>query len=314
MLNIPDEFWQAETRNDFLVPESMKRAWAIQLTMLDQTLEIAKRHNIRVWVDYGTLLGTVRHKGYIPWDDDADVCVMRADYLNLIRHLKEELPDYCNVYSFYSDERCDQPKGFISNRSVIDIGTSPEQAKITSIYYSCPYVTGLDLYPMDYVPADPGMRDYVKNLYIAAYSLAMSMEDYQASGEFEGYLSQLEGITGKKIKRDEHLKNSLWRLADSIAMMTKPQESGHVIWYPHLAMGQERMLRKKSWFKNTLIMPFEMLEVPVPEGYNEILTVCYTDKYMTPKRAKSAHGYPFYAEQERKILLHNYLGKMRDIF
>ncbi len=314
MLNIPDEFFKAETRDDFPIPAPMKRAWAIQLTMLDQTLEIARKHGIRIWVDYGTLLGTVRHKGYIPWDDDIDVCVMRADYLKLINYLKAELPDYCNVYCFYTDERCIQPKGFITNRSVIDIGTNPEERKLTELYFNCPYVAGLDLYPMDYVPADRSMRDYVKNLYIAAYSLAMSMEDYIASGEFEDYLSQLEGITGRKIKRDEHINNSLWKLADSIAMMTKPQESGHVIWYPHLAMGQDRMIRKISWFKSTLIMPFEMMEVPVPEGYNEILTVCYTDKYMTPLRGKTAHGYPFYAEQERKILLHNYLGKMKDIF
>ena len=151
MLNFPNSFWEGETRNDFFVPAAMKRAWAIQMTMLDQTLEIARKHGIRIWVDYGTLLGTVRHKGYIPWDDDIDVCVMRADYLKLINYLKAELPDYCNVYCFYTDERCIQPKGFITNRSVIDIGTNPEERKLTELYFNCPYVAGLDLYPMDYV-------------------------------------------------------------------------------------------------------------------------------------------------------------------
>ncbi len=314
MLSIPEEFYKAEVRNDFYIPEPMKKAWAIQMTMLDLTLGIAKKHGIQLWMDYGSLLGTVRHRGYIPWDDDIDICVMREDYMKLIEILKDELPDYCNVYSFYTDEKCLQPKGFVSNRHVIDIGISEDEAKLTAMYHNCPYVTGLDLYPLDYVPQDSQQWDYVRNLYSAAYSLAMNPDQYIASGEFEDYLTQIEGITGKKIKRDEHLQNSLWKLADSIAMMTKRSESRHILWYPDSAMRKNDMRRKLSWYSNTLTMPFEMMEVPVPEGYDGVLSTCYSANYMTPRRAKAAHGYPFYAEQDRKILLHNYLGKMKDVF
>ena len=314
MLTIPEDFFNAEVRSDFYIPEPMKKAWAIQMTMLDLTLGIAKKHGIRIWMDYGSLLGTVRHEGYIPWDDDIDICVMRDDYMKLLEILKDELPDYCNVYSFYTNDKCDQPKGFISNRHVIDIGISEDEAKLTAIYYNCPYVTGLDLYPLDYVPQDPARWDYVRNLYSAAYSLAMNPDQYIASGEFEGYLTQIEGIVGRKIKRDEHLRNSLWKLADSIAMMTKRSESRHVLWFPDSAMRKNDMRRKLSWYSNTLIKPFEMMEVPIPEGYDGVLSTCYSDSYMTPRRAKAAHGYPFYAEQDRKILLHNYLGKMKDVF
>ena len=192
------------------------------MTMLDLTLGIAKKHGIRIWMDYGSLLGTVRHGGYIPWDDDIDICVMRDDYMKLLEILKDELPDYCNVYSFYTNDKCDQPKGFISNRHVIDIGISEDEAKLTAIYYNCPYVTGLDLYPLDYVPQDPAKWNYVRNLYSAAYSLAMNPDQYIASGEFEGYLTQIEGIVGRKIKRDEHLRNSLWKLADSATYSGSP--------------------------------------------------------------------------------------------
>ena len=313
MLTIPDSFFKAEERNDFYIPEPMKKAWAIQMTMLDRTLEIARKHNIQIWMDYGSLLGTVRHKGYIPWDDDIDICIRREDYMKFIYILQDELPEHCHVVSFYTDERCDQPKGFVTNRKVIDIGTDPEQKKISNLYFNCPYMTGLDLYPLDYAPIDPKKWDYVRNLYSAAYSLAMDMESYIASGEFEGYLSQIEDITGKKIKRDEHIKNSLWKLADSIAMMTRRQESRHMLWYPDSTFRKNDMRRNTSWYKNTIQKPFEFMEVPIPEGYDGVLSTCYSKDYMTPKRAKAAHGYPFWAEQERKILLHNYLGKMKDV-
>ncbi len=313
MLNFPESFWKEETRNEFLIPEPMKRAWAIQMTVLDKTLEIAKKHNIKIWMDYGSLLGCIRHQGYIPWDDDIDICVMRSDYMKLIYILKKELPDYYNVFSFYTDERCDQPKGFITNRKVIDIGISKEEAKLTSMYYNCPYMTGLDLYPLDYVPQDPQKASYIQNLYSATYSLAMDIDAYIASGEFEGYLCEIEKITGKKVKRDEHIKNSVWKLADSIAMSTPKSSGRHVLWYPDWVMRKNDMRRNISWYSTTLIKPFEVMEVPVPEGYDGVLSACYTDKYMTPKRAGATHGYPFYAEQERKILLHGYLGKMKDV-
>lgn len=67
-----------------------------QLRMLDIMIEVdklCKKHNIPYWLEFGTLLGAVRHGGFIPWDDDFDIAVMRKDYKRLRKILKNELPE-----------------------------------------------------------------------------------------------------------------------------------------------------------------------------------------------------------------------------
>lgn len=304
-LQIPKDFFEKEIRLDHEISEKFKHAWAIQLTVLDQVLEIAARHKIPVWLDYGSLLGAVRHKGYVPWDDDIDICAMRPDYMRLLFLLEKELPKYCRVRSLYTTEGYEQPKAFIACRDVIDIGLSEEERKITEIYYGCPYCTGLDFYPLDYSAKDEKQWAMIKQIYIAVYDLAIGMEHYVRTGEFEGLLVQVEDILNVSIERDEHIKQSLLKLMDSVAMMTTGEEAGYCLWYPDAAMRNNDMRRPLSSYDETIETGFEMLKVPIPIGYDDVLSRCYGKDYMTPRKALPNHGYPFFEGQEEIISGYN---------
>ena len=75
MLQFPDEYYEDEVRNGFYVSSAMKKSWAAQLTILDNVASFCADNDIKWFADFGTLLGAVRHKGFIPWDDDIDICM-----------------------------------------------------------------------------------------------------------------------------------------------------------------------------------------------------------------------------------------------
>ena len=81
---IPPDFYNEEIRCGYNIKNNVKKIWAIQLDLLDHLLSVCKKYEIRIFVFAGTLLGAVRHKGFIPWDDDIDVCLLKDDYENLL--------------------------------------------------------------------------------------------------------------------------------------------------------------------------------------------------------------------------------------
>ena len=69
--------------------ETLRKAQLKMVEILDAIDNICQKHDIKYWLCYGTLLGAVRHKGFIPWDDDCDICMMREDYEKFCKYANE---------------------------------------------------------------------------------------------------------------------------------------------------------------------------------------------------------------------------------
>ncbi|MBR1621497.1 MAG: LicD family protein, partial [Prevotella sp.] len=94
-IKIPDTFLKEEVRCDYKITREMKELWAIELDLYMELKRVCNKFNLKFAADSGTLLGAIRHNGFIPWDDDMDFSMPREDYEKLCEIApKEFAPPY----------------------------------------------------------------------------------------------------------------------------------------------------------------------------------------------------------------------------
>ena len=145
MMQFKKSFFNEEIREGFTIPEMMKRAWAAELEVLKVIESVCNKLDLKYYVFYGTLLGAVRHKGFIPWDDDIDICMLREDMM----------PEGFVVSGVYARE----PRLWEANREpqgrVIADETKFPLPQYMNYFHGYPYPRiGIDIFPLDYVPED----------------------------------------------------------------------------------------------------------------------------------------------------------------
>lgn len=309
MLHFNDDFFKEEIRDNFKVTSTMKSAWAAQMEVLNTISDVCNQLGITYYSFWGTLLGAVRHKGFIPWDDDIDIAMKREDYNYFLYEASSLLPEGYIILSAYSEPEYAYPFARVTNAASIDIS----EMRLSS-FHNCPFVIGIDIFPLDYVAEDNGIINVQRNLFEIIKNLnaiqnllnsetIKSFDSDTISGLRNTYVSGLDTLKSSlDIKGIDNrpLENQLLIASDFAASMTAAAK-GHKLTmvYKHLH-GIDYVFEDK-WFSPSTL-PFENIEVNVPSGYAEILSVLFGD-YMTPVIETTGHDYPFYRGQ--LDMLHN---------
>lgn len=118
-MNFDENFFKSKIRNYFKIPSMVKRAWVVAMEVLEVVIDVCEKNNIQYFADGETMLGVLRHEGFIQWDDDIDTCLLRKDYNKLIQALKTDLPYGLVLDGRYSDSERLQVRKFILGVTIL---------------------------------------------------------------------------------------------------------------------------------------------------------------------------------------------------
>lgn len=300
-LNFPPEYFYDEERCGFYVSEMMKRFWAAQLVVLSEIDKVCRNHGIKWYADMGTLIGAIRHKGYIPWDDDLDISILFDDWEKFFEYARKELPEGYRVLTVHDDEEYSLALGRITNGSTIN--RDPEHLKK---FYGCPYAVGVDVFAMDRIYSDPAKEEdrsrRGKDAARAGKLIAKSGVD---DPEVKSLLANIERDNHTILHRKGNISRELVLLFDKIMKECRDEDTKEVasmyVWITgHWANVPIEV------YQECMPAEFEGTTISISKRYDQVLKIYYGD-YMTIKRGKSAHGYPCYRDQEQ--ILREHLGR-----
>lgn len=317
MLEFQEGFFEQEVRDGFYIDTTMKTVWAAELEVLQKVAEVCDKYDLKWYAAYGTLLGAIRHEGFVPWDDDMDIWMKRKDYNKLMQVLPKELPEGYLVRSPMTGEGYNQFHTCINSGSGISIAKDWLEQ-----FHGCPFTVGLDIFPLDYLPRDEQERELQRNLFVLAGRVAQLAKnigrgDYDSSEDEEQALQRvkediIEGILylesncnlklESKLLEEERwdeLSSQLWKWANYLAMMYSEEESDYIVEYLDYIQ-YEYKVYPKEWFRDGYYASFETFMIPIPAGYDCLLRYIYGD-YFVRRKKTGMHEYPYYARQLRQL-------------
>ena len=300
------DYFQDEKREGFLVTEAMKRYWAAGLHTVEIFAEICEKYDLHWWADYGTLLGAYRHGGFVPWDDDIDVGMMRKDYDKFLEIAPQELPKGWVISRF--DSGYHQYNGITV--VVNHYGISFDE-QILGEYYNCPFPVGFDLYPYEYTPTDLREReiwkmDYMKHL--------VAMEAVRRADASEAEVAETLAAIGLNRRdlpadRTEAL-HIIAQNAEKVLARYSQEEVDLVTRVVHLT-GSPAI--SKEWFLEATDVSFEtdQMRVLTKEHAESYFRKHYGEDWRTPKQFISMHDYPLYRRDIEEMIQFLEKGGMR---
>jgi len=146
------------------VINDLRKAQLIMLNMLQEIHTICESNDIEYWLDGGTLLGAVRHQGFIPWDDDIDIAMTRENYEKFIKVAPFALPKNLYLQTEHTD------RGYFDTISPMKVRDKNSQVLEWFETGKEQYHLGLfvDIFPYDNLPENPLLRfikkDFARNL------------------------------------------------------------------------------------------------------------------------------------------------------
>ena len=268
---------------------------AALLSILDAYIELCTRHQLEYYLNAGSLLGAVRHQGFIPWDDDIDLCMPRTDYEKFLRLAPEELPGHLRAVWFGIQKEGEHPQ--------YSCQIQDRNFPIVQMTASVPRKTyaWIDVFPLDGMP--PGrIRRTCHGLRLLWRRMRVQVSMFD------------ENVNVNRKNRPVYEKALIWlfrktgwgRGGDTQALMKKLDlalkrysEADSPLWINFMGAYKLKEITPAAAYRDGIPYLFEGRKLMGPRDADAVLRKIYGD-YMTPDLPRDSDSHRLYQDVDRK--------------
>lgn len=266
------------------------------LDMLVELTDFLEKNNLRYILDFGTLLGCIRHKGFIPWDDDIDISMPREDYEKLYELLKKQ--DFSLNEKFKLAASKNKYNIYKPIYNIVDITTITKSSVRKKKYF---YPVWIDIFPFDRVPNDPEFIKKTKAYYVKTQDHA-TMPIFNSNRKHDFIKNIYSGIVFP------FSKPWLTHFNKKMSDITRNNPKGKyfdfsvdLMYHDDKDIDITKMTYDESLFSDYIYKTFEGKKFRVPKDYDRRLKDCYGDYMKLPPKEKQIPHFvsAYYLDKEK---------------